>query len=133
MLEEAGAAQLETVGRSPTAEDLTLVTTPSIEGCTIDRYLGIVAVQVITSANVVKDFAAGLRDLAGGRSATYEREFAAATTDVLNLLTAAARTRGATAVVGVSLGYEALGSGMGTGTMFLVTATGTAVLHQQAT
>ena len=51
-----------------------VTTTPSIEGRRIVRYLGVVAGEAIMGANVFKDLFAGVRDIVGGRSGTYERE-----------------------------------------------------------
>ena len=52
-----------------------LVTTaPTIEGKRITKYCGVVAGEAILGANVFKDLFAGIRDLVGGRSSTYERE-----------------------------------------------------------
>ena len=49
-----------------------LSTTPSIDGKRITRYCGIVTGEAIMGANVFKDLFAGIRDIVGGRSATYE-------------------------------------------------------------
>ena len=49
-----------------------ITTTPSVEGKRIVNYFGIVFGEVITGVNVIKDFAAGLSNFFGGRSATYE-------------------------------------------------------------
>ena len=51
-----------------------ITTTHSIEGKTITRYCGVVAGEAILGANLFKDLFAGIRDLVGGRSGTYERE-----------------------------------------------------------
>ena len=51
-----------------------VTTTPNIEGKRIIRYCGVVAGEAILGANVLKDFFAGIRDIVGGRSGTYERE-----------------------------------------------------------
>ena len=51
-----------------------ITTTPSVEGKRIVNYYGIVFGEVITGVNVIKDFAAGLSNFFGGRSATYEEE-----------------------------------------------------------
>lgn len=51
-----------------------VTTTPTIEGKTIQRYCGVVAGEAVLGANLFKDLFAGLRDLVGGRSGTYERE-----------------------------------------------------------
>jgi hypothetical protein len=49
-----------------------LTTTPTIEGRPIQQYLGIVTSEAIIGANIVKDIFAGIRDIVGGRSGTYE-------------------------------------------------------------
>jgi uncharacterized protein YbjQ (UPF0145 family) len=102
-----------------------VTTTPSIEGRPIREYKGIVTGEAIVGANVFKDLFAGIRDIVGGRSATYERELGRARQIALDEMTQAAGQLGATAVVGVDLDYEVLGSGNG---MLMVTASGTAVV-----
>ena len=49
-----------------------VVTTPSIEGRRVTRYLGIVSGEAILGANIFRDLFAGIRDIVGGRSAAYE-------------------------------------------------------------
>ena len=102
-----------------------ITTTPSIEGRRIVRYLGVVAGEAIMGANVFKDLFAGVRDIVGGRSGTYERELQRAREIALEELEARARSLGATAVVGVDLDYEVLGQG---NSMLMVSASGTAVV-----
>ena len=48
-------------------------TTNSLEGKTINQYLGIVSGEVILGANIFKDLFAGIRDIVGGRSGAYEK------------------------------------------------------------
>ena len=50
-----------------------LSTTPTIEGHTIREYKGIVTGETIIGANFMKDFFAGIRDIIGGRSGSYEK------------------------------------------------------------
>ena len=50
-----------------------LSTTPTIEGRTIREYKGVVTGETIIGANIVKDFFAGIRDIVGGRSGSYEK------------------------------------------------------------
>ena len=102
-----------------------VTTTPSIEGLRITKYCGIVAGEAILGANVFKDVFAGIRDLVGGRSATYERELQRARDIALAEMQEKAADMGATAVVGVDLDYEVLGQGNG---MLMVSASGTAVV-----
>lgn len=101
-----------------------ITTTPSVEGKKIVEYKGIVFGEVISGVNVIKDFAAGLSNFFGGRSATYEEELASAREHALEEMEQRARAKGANAVVGVDIDYEVLGSDNG---MLMVTASGTAV------
>ena len=101
-----------------------LTTTPSVEGRTITAYHGIVFGEVISGVNVIKDFAAGLSNFFGGRSATYEDELMRARTQALAELEQRAAQLGADAVVGIDVDYEVLGSDNG---MLMVTVSGTAV------
>ena len=102
-----------------------VTTTPSIEGKRITRYCGVVAGEAILGANVFKDFLAGIRDIVGGRSGTYERELQRAREIALKELEQRAAEAGANAVVGVDLDFEVLGQGNG---MLMVSASGTAVV-----
>ena len=104
-----------------------VTTTPSIEGQSITRYCGVVAGEAILGANMFKDMFAGIRDLVGGRSATYGRELQKAREIALRELQERAAALGANAVVGVDLDYEVLGQGNG---MLMVSASGTAVVVQ---
>ena len=108
---------------------MTLTTTPAVEGTRITRYCGIVAGEAILGANLFKDIFAGIRDLVGGRSATYERELQRARELALGELGQRAQDLGANAVVGVDLDYEVLGAGNG---MLMVSASGTAVVVEPA-
>jgi uncharacterized protein YbjQ (UPF0145 family) len=101
-----------------------ITTTPTIEGKQIAEYLGIVTGEAIMGANVFKDLFAGIRDIVGGRSATYEKELSRARQIALEEMQATAAQRGANAVVGVDLDYEVLGANSG---MLMVSASGTAV------
>ena len=50
-----------------------LTTTPNIEGYKILEYKGLVTGETIIGANFIKDFFAGIRDIVGGRSKSYEK------------------------------------------------------------
>ena len=101
-----------------------LTTTPSVEGRTITEYKGIVFGEVISGVNFIRDFAAGIRNIIGGRSGSYEDELLSARTQALDEMSARAARLGADAVVGIDLDYEVLGE---KGGMLMVTASGTAV------
>jgi uncharacterized protein YbjQ (UPF0145 family) len=102
-----------------------LVTTTSVvEGRPVQEYLGVVNAQSIIGANIFKDIFAGLRDVFGGRSKTYERVLEEAKEDAMRELVERAQALGANGVVGVDLDFETVGAG---GSMLMVIATGTAV------
>ena len=104
---------------------ITITTTPSIEGKKITRYCGIVCGEAILGANLFKDIFAGISDLVGGRSQTYEKELQRARDIALRELEDRALELGANAVIGVDLDYEVLGQTNG---MLMVSASGTAVV-----
>lgn len=102
-----------------------ITTTPNVEGRKIREYRGIVFGEVISGVDFVRDFAAGLTDFFGGRSASYEEELMKARKNALQEMEQRAMELGCDAVVGVDLDYEVLGSG---GSMLMVTASGTGVV-----
>ncbi len=102
-----------------------LTTTPTVEGKPIQNYLGLVCGEVISGVDFVKDFAAGMRNFFGGRSASYENELTDARTQAIEELVQRAEQMGANAVVGIDIDYEVLGQG---GNMMMVTVSGTAVV-----
>ncbi|MFD1586867.1 YbjQ family protein [Halorientalis brevis] len=55
-------------------DDVTITTTDGLKGESVTEYLGIVSGEAVIGANVVSDFAAGIRDIVGGRSGSYEKK-----------------------------------------------------------
>jgi uncharacterized protein YbjQ (UPF0145 family) len=106
------------------ARGVIVSTTPTIEGRPIQDYLGIVTGEVIVGANIMRDLFAGIRDIVGGRSGSYERILADARNQAIEELQAEAASRGGNAVVGIDLDYEVIGAN---GSMLMVSASGTAV------
>jgi uncharacterized protein YbjQ (UPF0145 family) len=102
-----------------------VTTTPSVEGRKITEYRGIVTGEAIMGANIFKDLFAGIRDIVGGRSATYERELRRAREIAMDEIRTAAAEMGANAVVGIDLDYETVGTNA---SMLMVTISGTAVV-----
>lgn len=102
-----------------------VTTTPIIEGKRIIHYYGIVSGEMIIGANVFRDFLAGIRDFVGGRSGAYEEVLRQAKETAIKEMEEQAARLGANAVIGVDLDYETVG---GSGSMLMVTATGTAVV-----
>ena len=101
-----------------------VTTTPTIEGHQIVEYHGVIFGEVISGINFVKDFFAGIRNIVGGRSNSYEEELTKARTNAMAELEQRAARLGANAIVGVDIDYEVLGNDNG---MLMVTASGTAV------
>ena len=100
-----------------------VTTTPSVDGRPVREYLGVVTGEAILGANVFRDLFAGIRDVIGGRSGSYEQVLREARDAALSEMEAEAKKRGADAIVGVDLDYETVSQG----TMLMVTASGTAV------
>ena len=99
-------------------------TTNNIEGRPVQQYLGVVSSEAIIGANIFKDLFAGLRDIVGGRSGTYEKVIDEARTNAMDELVSKAQRMGANAVIGIDLDFETVGTN---GSMLMVIATGTAV------
>ncbi|MFQ6115059.1 MAG: heavy metal-binding domain-containing protein [bacterium] len=106
-----------------------VLTTPTIEGKRIVKYLGLVSGEAILGANIFKDFFAGIRDIVGGRSAAYEKELRQAKEIAIDEMVEQANALGGNAVVAVDLDYETIGIGSG-GNMLMVSASGTAVVYK---
>src|SRR5919109_5120573 len=96
-----------------------IVTTPSLEGKRITKYLGLVSGDAILGANIFRDLFAGIRDIVGGRSAAYEKELRSAKRIAIVEMIDEATELGANAVVGVDLDYETITMGQ-TGGMLMV-------------
>lgn len=99
-------------------------TTGSIEGRSISTYLGVVSGEAVMGANLFRDFFAGITDIVGGRSGTYENVLRGGRDQALSELIEEAEKLGADAVVGMSIDYEAIGN---RDSMMMVVISGTAV------
>lgn len=102
-----------------------LSTTPTIEGHTIREYKGIVTGETIIGANFVRDFFAGIRDIIGGRSGSYEKVLREAKDTAMAEMQDRASQLGANAIVGIDIDYETVGQN---GSMLMVAVSGTAVV-----
>lgn len=105
-----------------------ITTTPSVEGRKITTYQGVVFGESITGINLVKDIAAGFRNILGGRSKGYEEELCKARQEALEEMEQRAQAIHADAVVAIRMDYEVLGSNNG---MLMVTCSGTAVQFEE--
>lgn len=99
-------------------------TTPTLEGQNIVEHCGVVTGEAILGANIFRDFFAGIHDIVGGHSGTYEKELRKAHEIAFQELGEQAKTLGADAVVGIDIDYETVGKD---GSMLMVSVNGTAV------
>ncbi len=99
-------------------------TTNSLEGKTINQYLGVVSGEVILGANIFKDLFAGIRDIVGGRSGAYEKSLQDARSAAFTEIKEKAEKLGANAVIGIDIDYETIGTNS---SMLMVSVTGTAI------
>jgi len=90
-----------------------VVTTPTVEGAPIKRYIGMVSGETFAGVNMFKDFGAGLSNRATPRPPAAAG------------VCARAQAMGANAVVGVKVDYFTAGANNG---MLAAIATGTAVI-----
>ncbi len=102
-----------------------LSTTPTLEGYKINKYFGTVTSHIVTGTGLFSDFAAGMSDIFGGRSESYQKQLISIKEEVLKRLKDEATVLGANGVVGLRVDFDEI-SGKGK-TMFMVTAIGTAV------
>jgi uncharacterized protein YbjQ (UPF0145 family) len=102
-----------------------MTTTSIVEGRPVSRYLGVVTGEAIIGANIFRDMFATVRDIVGGRSATYEKALAEAREVAMTEMQTRAQELGANAVVAIDVDYEVLGQNNG---MLMVAVSGTAVI-----
>jgi uncharacterized protein YbjQ (UPF0145 family) len=106
-----------------------LSTTDVIQGAIVESYLGVVTAEVVYGTNALRDFFAGIRDIVGGRTASYERVFERGQQDALAELEQRAARLGANAVIGIEVDTGTINVDQ-SGSLLLITATGTAVVVQ---
>lgn len=105
------------------SDGIILTTTNTVEGRRVEAYLGIVTGEAILGANIFRDLFAGIRDIIGGRSGSYEKVLRQARDAALAEMQLEADKLGANAVLSVDLDYQTVGQG----TMLMVSCSGTAV------
>ncbi|PZD71991.1 hypothetical protein C1752_04376 [Acaryochloris thomasi RCC1774] len=103
-----------------------VTTTDILQGANVTSYLGIVTAEVVYGSNAIRDFFAGIRDIVGGRTGSYERVFERGQKDAIAELEKRAQKLGADAVIGVSIDTDTINLD-DTGVLLLITGTGTAV------
>lgn len=89
------------------------------------EYKGVVTGETIIGANFVKDFFAGVRDVIGGRSGSYEKVLREAKNTSMEEMQERAMKLGANAIIGIDVDYETIGQN---NSMLMVAVSGTAVV-----
>lgn len=103
-----------------------VVTTSTIEGGTIKRYIDTVYANTVVGTNLFSDFAASFTDIFGGSSGTYKRKLDFLYASVRKELERKAAMMGANCIVGFRIDFDEI-SGKDK-SMFMVSASGTACL-----
>jgi uncharacterized protein YbjQ (UPF0145 family) len=103
-------------------ESIIIVTTPTIEGNKIAKYLGIVSAEVVLGTGFLSEFGAGLADLLGVRSDSFQKKLKEAKDAAMTEIRYRAKELDANAIVGVDLDYSVIGNNM-----LMLVANGTAV------
>ncbi|NJL78491.1 MAG: YbjQ family protein [Richelia sp. RM2_1_2] len=103
-----------------------ITTTDVIQGAIVESYLGVVTAEVVYGSNFLRDFLAGIRDVIGGRTGSYERLFEEGQQKALAELQQRAQRLGANAVIGIEIDTGTINVDQ-SGVLLLITAVGTAV------
>jgi uncharacterized protein YbjQ (UPF0145 family) len=103
-----------------------LSTTDVLQDKEIETYLGVVTAEVVYGSNALRDWFAGIRDIIGGRTGAYERVFERGQREAIDELAERATKTGANGVIGIQITTDTINVDE-TGTLMLITATGTAV------
>jgi uncharacterized protein YbjQ (UPF0145 family) len=80
-----------------------LTTTTIVEGHPVKEYKGVVTGETIIGANFLKDFFAGIRDVIGGRSGSYEKVLREAKNTSMEEMQERAMKLGANAIIGIDV------------------------------
>jgi len=103
-----------------------VTTTDIIQGKEVESYLGVVTAEVVYGTNALRDFFAGIRDIIGGRTGSYERVFEKGQQEALKELEKRASRMDADAVIGIAIATGTINVDE-TGVLLLITASGTAI------
>lgn len=106
--------------------NILVTTTNSLEGLKIKKYFRPLSAHVVEGINFFSDFIASFSDVFGGRSGTYQQHLSSIYIEAIEILKQSAFEIGANALIGLRVDLDEI-SGKGK-SMFMITATGTAVL-----
>lgn len=111
------------------SNDVLVVTTSSVEGIKIKRYLKPVSAHIVAGTNFFNDFLGGLTDVFAGRSQTYQKQLNSLYNEAIERVKYAAYEIGANCILGLNIEMDEI-SGKGK-SMFMLTAVGTAVILER--
>lgn len=104
-----------------------LSTAQTIPGKQILETIDLVGAQCLYGINSIEDVAVGIRDMIGGRSKTMQKRIFEARKQALQELREEAHRLGANGVIAISINHADIGDKGGY--MLMVTAVGTAIIH----
>ncbi len=104
-------------------------TTMDVEGCKVERYLGVVRGVIVRAPTIMQGFWGSMKNMFGGNIGAYSNMCEQARQQAYDLMIAHAKQLGANAVIGMRYDSSQVSSGNVSGTEVL--CYGTAVILQQ--
>lgn len=110
-------------------KDVLVLTTSSVDGLKVKKYLKPVSAHIVAGTNIFSDFFASFSDVFGGRSSTYQKQLNSLYNEAIERVKYAAYEIGANCIVGLNIDFDEI-AGKGK-SMFMLTAIGTAVILEK--
>lgn len=86
-------------------EPIIATTTGSIDGYTVERYIGIESVEVVIGTGVFSEFAGDIADMMGSRSTAFEIKMQNAKNVAISRLKTIAYEKDGNAIIGIDVDY----------------------------
>ena len=102
-----------------------VTTTPNVPGREVSEICGVITGEAILGVNIFRDLFAGIRDIIGGRSGSYQKALREARDHAMNDMIEEAQNLGADAIIAIDIDYESIDTQKGA--MLMVSVSGTAV------
>lgn len=112
-----------------TSKDILVITSSSLDGIKVKKYLKPVSAHVVAGTNLFSDFLGGMTDVFGGRSDSYQKQLTSLYNEAIEKVKLASYEIGGNCIIGLSIDMDEI-SGKGK-SMFMVTAIGTAVIIER--
>lgn len=112
-------------------KNVLVVTTSTVEGLKIQKYLKPISSHLVAGTNFFSDFLGGITDIIGGRSSSYQKQLTSLYDEAVENLKKNAIEIGANCIIGLHIDLDEI-SGKGK-SMFMVSAIGTAVVLEDMT